>query len=259
MNARMIIAGLAGCALIAGCDTAPDTAADVSRDAGRDAPPLAASAQPDPSTCPPPAHAYHEDEFGPRTDPLVVPASIRTLAATDNTNLAITTFSGGQICKDVSWLFNFGTAAKTYLDGRFVAMEWGAFEAFGTMVFDRSNKGVQVETGNLPVFSPSNGRMAALQFTQSGFGGLENIAIWQIENDGLKEIYRLPEQTYLSWIEQSYHDFQIDRWQGETCLMIFAFADDDLRAVDWDRSKAKRTPFHAAEASAWEIKRAGCP
>jgi hypothetical protein len=127
------------------------------------------------------------------------------------------------------------------------------------MLFDRSGTGTEVEIGNLPSFSPSNQRLAAVQFTQSGYGGLENIVIWQVADQGLKELHRLPEQSALSWVQDGYTDFAIESWQGEVCLNIFAYADADLAAVDWDRAKAKRTPFHAAETDTWDIKRGRCP
>jgi hypothetical protein len=251
---RRLAASIVALVLVPGCDKVPEAAPDQTF-----APVAAPAVKADPSACPPPEHAYDETEMGPRTEPLVVPQDIAAIAATDNTNLAVTTLAGGQICKDVSWLYNFGASARTYLDGRFVMLEWGAFEAFGTMLFDRSGSGEQVETGNPPAFSPSNARVAALQFTQSGFGGLENLIIWQVEPAGLKQLFALPEHTYLSWVEQGYDDFQIDRWQGENCLLIFGFSEDDLRAADWDRGKSKRTPFHAAETDQWDIKRGGCP
>jgi len=223
------------------------------------APIASASAKPDPTTCLPPEYEYDEEEFGPRGDPLAVPASIANVAATDNINLAVTTLDGGQVCNDMSWAYHLGETAQTRLDGRFIAIGWGAYEAFGTLMFDRSGKGTVVETGNMPAFSPSTKRVAALQFTQSGFGGLENMMIWEVASDGLKQLFSLPDQTYLNWIEQGYNDLEIESWKGETCLQIFAFADADLEAVEWDSAKAKRTPFHAAEADKWEIKRGRCP
>lgn len=250
-----LTAGLAILSLVPGCEDVPQAVAanDVS------APVAAASAKPDPAGCPPPEYEYDEDEFGPRGDPLAVPGSIANVAATDNINLAVTTLDGGQICKDMSWAYNLSETAQAHLDGRFIAIGWGAYEAFGTLMFDRAGKGAVVETGNMPSFSPSGKRVAALQFTQSGFGGLENMMIWEVVSDGLKDLFSLPEGTYLNWIEQGYNDLEVESWQGESCLQIVAFADADLEVVEWDRAKAKRTPFHAAEANKWEIKRGRCP
>jgi hypothetical protein len=254
MNWKGSITALASLALTTACQPEP-----AREKAAADQPALAAVGTPDPAACPPPEHAYDPDEMGERTDPLVVPASIAAIAATDNTNLAVTTLGGGQICQDVSWLYNLGKDAATFAAGRFIAVEWGAFEAFGTMMFDRAGKGAQVETGNAPAFSPSGKRVAALQFTNSGFGGLENFMIWQVEAQGLKQVFALPEQTYLSWIEQGFDDFQIDRWQSETCLAIMAFANADLELAEWDRAKATPTLFYAAEADGWDIRPGSCP
>lgn len=253
MIGKRIIAALAAAALLAGCSGAPEAPEDSA------AAPLTAAAAPDPAACPPPEYEYNEDEMGPRTDPLVVPATIRAIAATDNTNLAVTTLAGAQICKDFSWAYNFSDEARTMLDERFVAIGWGAFEAFGTTLFDRAGQGAAIETGEWPALSPSQMRIAALQLTQSGYGGLEGFAIWRITPSGLEEIHRLPDDHRMWEQFGTYQDFHIDRWQGEECLLIYAFADDDLAAVEFDRGRAKRSPFHAAERGGWQIAQGACP
>jgi len=255
MIAARITAALAAAALIAGCSRPPETAQEAANASAS----ATAAATPNPAACPPPEYAYDAQEFGPRPDRLAVPASLAAVAATDNTNLAVTTLAGGQICKDVSWVYGLGPKAQTYLGGRFVAIGYDAYEAFGTMVFDRSGKGLDVDTGNLPSFSPSGRLMAGLELTASGFGGLESFVIWRVDKQGLTTIHRLPEDHTIFTTLAGFTDFEIDRWKGETCLEVFAFGEDDLRAADWDRDKARRTPFHAAEAESWEIRRGRCP
>lgn len=246
---------LAAIAPLAACSDAPSLDAGES-DADSETL-VEALARPDPGSCPPPQHAYNEDEFGPRTDPLIIAAEFANIAATDQTNIAVTTLGGGQVCQDASWLFNLGDGQM--LQGeRFLALPWGAFEAFGTFLFDRSGGGQVVEVGELPVFSPSSARMAALQITQSGFGGLESLAVWQVERTGLREIFRLPDEHNLAWTFQDYDDFRIDRWAGEDCLNIGAVAYKDAEASGFDWDKAQRTPFHAREADGWKITPGGC-
>jgi hypothetical protein len=244
---------LAAAALIAACSQSPETDGDAGA-----APATTAAAAPDPAACPPPEYEYDAAEFGPRTDPLVVPGSIAAIAATDNINLAVTTLAGAQLCKDFSWAYNFSEEARTFLDERFVALGWGAYEAFGTVLFDRAGKGAQLEVGEWPALSPSQMRLAALQLTQSGYGGLEGFAIWQITPSGLTEIHRLPDDHRMWEQFPTFQDFHLDRWQGEACLAIYAFDYDDLAAVDFDRDRAKRTPFHAAERGGWQIAPGAC-
>ncbi len=252
MNPQQVIAGLAALVLMTGCDTATIS------EQGSDSSP-AVTVKPDPGQCPPPEYPYDAAEFGEREEPLAVPASIAGLAATDNTNLAVTTLDGGQLCKDVSWLYNFAKEAQTFADGRFVALGYDAYEAFGTMVFDRAGAGPVLDTGNAPAFSPSGRLMAGLELTVSGYGGLENFVIWQVEPKALTEVHRLPADHDLFSRFESIQDFQITGWQGEDCVNIHAFADDDLRAVEWDRAKAKRTPFFAARTDNWKITPGSCP
>jgi hypothetical protein len=252
MTSRHIIALTAGIALLAGCN--PEPATDT---AAPEATPAVAAVTPDPAECPPPKTAYDPEEFGAREAPLAVPSSIAAIAATDGTNLAVTTLGGGQVCQDVSWMYNLGKDTQTHGDGRFVAIGYDAYEAFGTMVFDRAGKGAMVDTGNPPAFSPSGRLLAGLELTMSGYGGLESFVIWNVQPDGLTELHRMAEaDTPLS---EAMLEFVATGWKGEDCLDIAAFASDDLEAAEWERAKARRTPFHAARGNGWRITRGTCP
>jgi hypothetical protein len=253
MTLRQIIAATASIALLAGCEAEP--AVDpVAQDT---APAPVAVAKPDPGKCPPPETTYEPEEFGRREAPLVVPASIATIAATDGTNLAVTRMTGGQICHDVSWLYNLGENAQTYADGRFVAIGYDGYEAFGTLLFDRAGGGTVVDTGNPPTFSPSGRLMAGLELTVSGFGGLEGFVIWQVGPEGLTEIHRMAGDALP--MDGAIIEVAATGWSGETCLDIGAFASEDLEAADWDKAKARRTPFHAAQENGWRITAGSCP
>lgn len=252
MKPHHLITGLAMLGLLAGCDRATATEQDTARSA-------AASVRPNPGQCPPPETQFDPEEFGAREEPLMVPANIAQIAATDNTNLAITTLAGGQLCKDVSWMNSFAKAAQTFADGRFVAIGYDAYEAFGTLVFDRAGAGPVLDTGNPPVFSPSGRLMAGLELTESGYGGLESFAIWRVDPAGLTEVHRLPADHDLFARFDGVRDFQVTGWKGDDCLNIHGFAQDDLSAVEWDMAKAKRTPFFAARKGNWEIMRGSCP
>ncbi|MFC3102100.1 hypothetical protein [Altererythrobacter lauratis] len=239
---------LAGMVILAACgDVSPPDAGESDADSETL---VAALARPDPGSCPPPQYAYNEDEFGPRTDPLVIAPALSAIAATDQTNLAVTTLGGGQVCQDASWLLNLGDG-QMLQGNRFLALPWGAFEAFGTFLFDRSGGGQVVETGEMPAFSPSAQRLAAIQITQSGFGGLENFVVWRVDQVGLAELHRLPDGLGANWPWHDYDDFRIEGWEGETCVNISA-----ARFVD---PAAPRDAFFATENAGWNIAKGSCP
>jgi hypothetical protein len=179
------------------------------------------------------------------------------IAATDGSNLAVATLGGGQVCQDVSWMYNLGETAQTYGGGRFVAIGYDGYEAFGTMVFDRAGKGAMVDTGNPPTFSPSGRLMAGLELTISGFGGLEGFVIWQVGPEGLTELHRMAEAD--TPLNEAMLEFVATGWKGEDCLDIAAFASADLEAAEWEKAKARRTPFHAARGDGWRITAGSCP
>lgn len=249
---KAILLTITMAALLAGCDTSSETVKTGNSTGDR-----RQAVMPDPSACPPPEHAYNEMEFGKRDDPLTLPAEVATYAATDGINLAVKTLGGGQLCQDASWTYTL-TNAELLGNGRFLAMEWSAYETFGTFLFDRSGSGLEVETGKKPVFSPTGDRMAALQISNSGFGVLENLAIWQVEPTGLHEVFRMPEDHQVAWSYRDFDDFVIDRWEGEACLMITAVASKDAEVANWDWQRARRTPFHARESAGWQITQGSC-
>lgn len=257
MTARHIITGLACLCLLAGCNSEPGADAEARDAAQATAPQPALATKPDPGKCPPPETPYDPFEFGPREAPLTVATSIAAIAATDGTNLAVTRLGGGQLCHDVSWMYNFAKDSQTYANGRFVAIGYDGYEAFGTLLFDRAGSGPVLDTGNPPVFSPSGRLMAGLELTESGFGGLESFVIWQVEPGGLTERHRMADGESL--LAGDIIEFEAAVWRGEDCLDIAAYATEDLAAVDWDKAKARRTPFHAARGNGWRITAGSCP
>ncbi len=250
---RWMMIGMAA-VLIAGCRETP---------AREDAPapaetPVAAAARPDPGKCPPPPTPYDAEEFGARPEPLAVPESIGAIAVTDGDNLAVSTLAGGQVCHDVSWILGFPGEASTHGDGRFVAIGYGGYEAFGTLVFDRAGEGMVVDTGNPPVFSPSGRLMAGLQLSESSYGGLEGFAIWRVEPRGLTEVLGAPEQETVFGGAQGFTAFEIDGWRGEDCIDLHGSALEDRTDAE-TADKAPRMPFFAARNRGWRIARGTCP
>jgi hypothetical protein len=203
------------------------------------------AAPPDLAACAPVKQA--EGWERERKGPLPVPAAFRALIKADVTRMAVATLSGGTRCLDVSFIEGVERMALSP-DGRFLSFGWTGYEASGHLVVDRTGKGQAIDTGVAPTFSPSRGRLASVEITESGFGSLNAFAVWRVDPVGLREIGRVEDLPSMS-------DWRIDRWVGEDCVVLSALPLDAEQA-----GRAPRTRYAArAERAGWSVTKGSCP
>jgi hypothetical protein len=175
---------------------------------------------------------------------LRLPQSWSSFAAVSADWLAIKTKAGSTECIDLSWI---GEASeyKIYND-RFAGFRWKGYEAFGYRLIDRVGTGQILELGLPPHFSPEGNMLAALQYSDSGFGGLEGFGVWQIYENGLQPVYRISTLSPMA-------DWRIDRWEGNNCLHISAIPYERV-GDNWENLAAiRRDAFVAGGANGWSI------
>lgn len=174
--------------------------------------PAMAAPAPDLRACPPATQP--EGWERERTTPLPVPAALRGVLKADLLHFAVATLRGGTVCAETSWIERAENLSLT-ADGRFVSFGWLGYESYGHLMIDRTGKGQVIETGVAPVFSPSRRHFAAADQTESEFGSLSGLAVWEVGRAGTTEIGRINELPRL-------HDWRIDRWAGESCIELSA-------------------------------------
>ena len=173
-----------------------------------------------------------------------LPQDWSSFAAVSDTWMAVATKAGTTECVDLNWMFE-GKDFEVHKD-RFVGFNWIGYEAFGYMLVDRAGTGMVLDTGERPSFSPNGYRMAALQSSESGYGGLEGFGVWYVYESGLKPIY------LTSRVPDSMADWRIDRWEGDACLHISAIPFS--RIDDWeDLFKYDRDSFVSGDANGWAL------
>lgn len=212
-----------------------------------------AIAAPDISSCPTPDDL--EDSTFDAKKPATLDPAFAGVAVTDGKNLAVSTLSDATFCDPVHWVFSLKDPGFL-MSQRFIGMKWYGLEADGYLLIDRAGKGGVVDTGRRPAFSDSVMRMASIQFSGAGWGGLEALAIWDVTEKGLKEIYRRPNDDSETALPNSYTDFRIDSFVGQSCLRISAISNDEYRQRAEDGSDiayADRTEFYAREDQGWVI------
>lgn len=230
-------------ALLAACG-APSTPGDDRAEATpRPAATTVAAAVPDLAACP--TRQLLEEGLRERTRPIAVPAALREVMRADMDNFAFSTLGGATVCVDASWMEAI-REPRLSADKRFVSFGWDGYEAFGHAIVDRAGAGQEIDTGVAPVRSPSGKRMAALDYSESGYGALNAFAVWDIMPDRLVEVARidtLPEM----------YDWRLDRWRGEACLELSAISWDEF-AGHGDQGEAPRQTFVARPVSGtWQV------
>ncbi|MBW8755824.1 MAG: hypothetical protein JF595_17095 [Sphingomonadales bacterium] len=174
-----------------------------------------------------------------------MPAALRGVLQANLVNYAIATLGGGTLCVDTSWM---ETAEHVALspDGRFLSFGWIGYEAYGHIVVDRAGSGEAIETGVVPVFSPSRRYFAAADQTESEFGSLSGLAVWSVGLARTTEIGRIGELPRMQ-------DWRVDSWVGESCIELSAVA---LDLPPEQARKAPRIRFRAGPGKGgWRLSR----
>ena len=234
-----VIATLALAAVLAGCGgAAPETAA--AEQAG--------TALPDLASCP--KSEMVDEDYRERKTPIPLPPAFAGMAATDMDHLAVSTWSGDTVCVDMGWTEMIENP-KASPDGRFLAFDWGGYEAFGHIVVDRSGKGQVVETGTAPLAPPTGMRFASIDFSESAFGGFNAFGVWQIEPVGLHLLAKV-EAGFPSG------DWRLESWAGDRCVNL-SVVPIDRPSGDPDNEDTPRDPWFAAETRNWKPAPGRCP
>ena len=198
------------------------------------------------------ALAHQDVDLDFERDAIVVPETWSDFAAASQTWLAVKMTAGNTDCIDMGWV---GEAREYEIfKDRFLGFEWIGYEAYGYTLIDRQGTGTILETGARPIFSPDGSMLAAIESSESGYGGLEGFAVWMVYDGGLVGQYltkRLP-------VEMT--DWRIDRWENDMCVHISALEFDKI-GDNWDKLETlPRVDYVAGSAEGWAVKRGTtCP
>ena len=232
-------------ALLAGCGReTPTSPAATASAAAKDV------ARPDLARC----EQFTREEGDPelqRKAALALPASFKPLAASDMDHIAVVTQGGATLCLDTRYMEAIA-GAKATDDQRFLAFDWTGYEAFGHVVIDRTGAGQVLETGNPPLAAATAKRFAAIDLSESGFGGLNAFAVWDIEADGLRELAKVTEGIPPG-------DWRIEDWSGDVCVNLSVLPIEQQPAEAADFARATRDPWHAADDDGWKPAAGHCP
>lgn len=181
-----------------------------------------------------------------RTAPLAFPSIPAVVVATDRDHVAVATLDGSTQCIDSRWQEKVENATLSH-DGRFFGYDWVGYEAYGYRMVDRTGGGVIYETGNKPVFSPGGRRMAAVEWTESGFGGLNAVLVLDVLPVGLKELARIEQ------LPEGLGEWRFNRWAGEDCFELSGIRFEDSSDGEVKSSTPRQRYVVRRRSDGWTI------
>ena len=205
------------------------------RDCGGELTKAPAQSGPDLASCKP-AEGRGGGELQ-RKSPLPVPKGLSGTVVSDIDHLAVATLGGGTVCVDTQWMENTD-GIELSKDGRFVSFGWNGYEEYGFKLIDRSDDGEVIETGVKPVSAPGGKLIASLEYSESGFGSLNALGIWQVTPE--------PVPKWPSSISPTgYTDWRFEGWKGDDCIDASATMPSSARTSS--RRTTRSAPLRLAQ------------
>lgn len=166
-----------------------------------------------------------ENEDLERRAPVAIPAQLRHSVASGVTVLTVA--AQGQrspICIDIQWAEQIRDFALLTKDQRFLGFDEIGYESGGYVVIDRRGRPHEIDTGTRPIFSPSGRRFASAEYSESTFGNLNNIGVWEVTESGTKRLFAVPERQMDVFAYTG--NWRAERWVGENCVVLSMIAED---------------------------------
>ena len=250
---RLLAITLLAAPALAACNAEPEAEPETPHAAAT----TAATPRPDLARCEA-AHVPAEG-YGYGDEPIAVPADFTPFMAASETELAILTQTGSTICWNLGWISHFDIADQL-VGERLLGLQYAGFESFGYLLVDRAGEGSITDTGARPVFSPDGRRLAALQISDSGWGGMEGFGIWELSAATHRALARQVAEQDNDWtlpppLSDQTQDWRLDGWRGNGCVGMSALP---LDPKTYQPLNERRTYF-ASEANGWQVMAGTCP
>ena len=162
-----------------------------------------------------PREDYEEFLGRPKPTP-EIPRELRGIVVEARPERLVVQGLGGQrIPVSLEW-FEPGEF-ETFADGRFLGFRYWGNEEIGYVLVDRrmSGEAASLSTGNRPLFSPDGRYIAAAELSQSGFGNLNGVALFEVLAD--RTVRR-----FLTDVLPRHEDLRVDRWVRPDCAAFSA-------------------------------------
>lgn len=188
---------------------------------------------------------------------IAVPAQFADIVTADPSLAAVSTLSGSILCVDNSYVGAMND--MEWLAGeRFLGWQWFGYEAFGYFVADRQDAGSIMDVGARPHFSPSGAKMASLQISDAGWGGMEGFAVWQVTPAGIDPLsmqVSVGDTQHPQVFLDNFGQWSFAGWHGEDCIDLSV---DPYETSPPDPRGTAPRKFFAQQDNDWEIAEGEC-
>lgn len=172
-----------------------------------------------------------EQNFGRQKPVPVVPAPLRQTVSATNEWVTVRMGDGSP--------FRVGIGAlavdqlEGFQNGRFIGFGISGNEEYGYILVDRMGRGHLIEShiGSRPSFAEDGRHFAAAEISESGFGNLNGVALWEVRPAAVRrlfytdsvrsgfqwraEAFRGPNCVPITAVEEGWEPTAPDRWEAE--------------------------------------------
>jgi hypothetical protein len=176
----------------------------------------------------------YEAVTGQRKRAPAIPRELRDIVIESRAErLVVRGLDGQSIPVSLEWFEP--TDFATYQDERFFGFRFIGYEEDGYVLVDRRARGgaAIVATGQAPVFSPDGRYFAAAEMSDSGWGNLNGVALWEVLPDGTM-------RRFFTDVLPRTEDWRVDRWVRPDCVAVSAMRSDYQIPDTSDRPQAVR-------------------
>jgi len=166
-----------------------------------------------------PRTEYEELTEAPKPVPSI-PASLAGIVHADSADrMVVKSLDGSEIPIDIEWYEP--DEFKLFAGERYLGYSYGGYEAYGYILVDRamSGKAAVIGTGREPVFSPDGRFLAAAESSESGYGNLNGVALWEMLPGASAQRF-FTNALPFGW------DWQIDSWARPDCVAVSAIVEE---------------------------------
>jgi len=173
-----------------------------------------------------------EQDFRRQKPVPTVPAALRQTVSATNEWVIVRMNDGSQ--------HRYGIGALTVEDmesfqnGRFIGFQIFGNEEYGYILIDRAGRGepATLHTGSKPSFAEDGRPFAAAEQSQSGFGNLSGVALWEVRPAGVQRIF-------YSDVLRGGIQWRAEPFRGPNCVPISAIDPDwNPATANWEEEAA---------------------
>lgn len=164
-----------------------------------------------------PRTEYEEMMGEPKPLPAIPAQFAGIVRASSPELLLVKALDSREIPVNIDWLEP--DEFHSFAQDRFIGFSFSGYETYGYILIDRAMAGeaAVIATGEMPSFSPDGRHFAAAELSESGYGNLNGVGVWEV----------LPHATALRFFSDALPprwEWRTDGWARADCVAVSAIS-----------------------------------